>query len=910
MKTRTRVAGAALCGILALVLPASATDYYVATTGSDTDNDGLSAEAPFATIDKAVITATSSADVIHVAAGTYLTGYPDYVAQTDNAKWGPNLKAKLIGEGTTRADVVLESYGTYRTLRMAANSWVENVTIVGEGTWKADKGGAIEMSGGTLTNCVVRDGTAKANGNTSGGNLYINNNAALVTDCDIYGGSATNRGGNVYLDYGLVRNCTIYGGTCLNNIGGNVYQYGGTISNCVIYGGTSKNDGGNVRMNGAGGMMDCVISNGTVQANDKKGANVYMDSTAKMSRCRLVGGTDTYDNNGGSLALGSSTAVAEDCLVEGSHCGGVLMTGTSYLYNSTIVNNENFGCWAWNNNQHFFNVVIYGNASEWNGNLPNNASAEFYGCASSGGARIVTEGNFGVTTISASAFVNFAAGDYHPAAGWWLIDAGVSDPRGAAASTTDLDGNLRASGTIDIGCYEYQKPDMVVHVDGAAYSQVFAPTTVTFSHSTDNSASPENVVYTYDFGDGSTNETTSAATISHEYAAPGVYTIAISAANPVSGESAEMTYDGYVRVASSTIYVTPGNGAGTFPYDTAERGYGNLKTAVQAALDGYTLLLGEGVHATVDQISFSKAIAIRGLGATPEDVIVRNTTATPNTYYHRVLEMNNPTGRIENITIENGCVKNSYGANLRLVAGVVSNCVIRGGLAVADGGLSAGGGVELAGSGILTHCIVTNNTVQGTSSQDAYAGGAVFLPYGAKTAKLLNTLVAYNRYIPSDNEKRGAAGIRFGGGNEQVVVENCTVVSNVVEGSITSGSAGAFCNSWSTTVRNTVFAGNYVTGLGACSSVNFESHMNVVNCAMDDAAWNQYCVSGPVSAMFRNFAAGDFRPLTAGILYNKGIAASVASAVDLAGAPRVYGKAIDIGCYECQHDPATILIVR
>ncbi len=904
---------AALRGAAAALalLPASAlaTDYYVAPDGNDT-YAGTVTNLPFATIDKAVITATSGDDVIHVAPGTYLTGHPEYVAQTDNAKWGPNLKAKLIGEGLAPADVVLQSYGTYRTLRMAAGSWVENVTIVGEVTFQADKGGAIEISGGTLTNCVGRDGTAKANGNTAGGNVYVNHADAIIANCEIYGGSATNRGGNVYLDRGLIYNCTIHDGTCANNIGGNVYQYQGTISNCVIYGGTAKNDGGNVRMNGSGLMVDCVISNGTVQANDKKGANVYMDSTAKMSRCRLVGGADTYDNNGGSLALGSSTAVAEDCLVEGSHCGGVLMTGTSYLYNSTVVNNENFGCWAWNNNQHFFNVVIYGNASEWNGNLPNNASAEFLGCASSSGARIVTDGNFGVTPVSDSAFVDFAGGDYRPAAGSPLIDAGVADPRGAAASTTDLDGNLRASGAIDIGCYEYQKPDMVVHVDGAAYSRVFAPASVTFTHSTDNSASPENVVFTYDFGDGGTNETTSAATISHEYAAPGVYTVAISATNAVSGEFAEMTYDGYVRVASSVVHVTPGNGAGTFPYDTPETGYGNLKTAVQAALDGYTLLLGEGVHETVDQISFSKAIAIRGVGATPEAVVVRNTTATPNTYYHRTMEMNNPTGRIENLTIENGRVKNSYGANLRLVAGVVSNCVIRGGLAVADGGLAAGGGVELAGSGILTHCVVTNNTVSGTSSQDAYAGGAVFLPYGAKTAKLLNTLVAYNRYVPSDNEKRGAAGIRFGGGNEQVVVENCTVVSNVVEGSITSGSAGAFCNSWSTTVRNTVFAGNYVTGLGACSSVNFESHMNVVNCAMDDAAWNQYCVSGPVSAMFRNFAAGDFRPLSGGILYNKGATPSVAASVDLAGADRVMFGRIDVGCYECPFEPATMLIIR
>jgi hypothetical protein len=37
-----------------------------------------------------------------------------------------------------------------------------------------------------------------------------------------------------------------------------------------------------------------------------------------------------------------------------------------------------------------------------------------------------------------------------------------------------------------------------------------------------------------------------------------------------------------------------------------------------------------------------------------------------------------------------------------------------------------------------------------------------------------------------------------------------------------------------------------------------------------------------------------------GLLYNKGNTPSVLPAVDLAGNPRVFGRAIDIGCYECQ----------
>ena len=107
-----------------------------------------------------------------------------------------------------------------------------------------------------------------------------------------------------------------------------------------------------------------VVSGGTNTATsgDKKGANVYMDSSAKISRCHLIGGVHTA-YNGGSLCVYSSSVRVEDCLVEGSECGGVLLGGTSYLYNCTVVDNEPYGVWAWSATQHIFNTIVFGNIS-------------------------------------------------------------------------------------------------------------------------------------------------------------------------------------------------------------------------------------------------------------------------------------------------------------------------------------------------------------------------------------------------------------------------------------------------------------------------------------------------------------------------------------------------------------------
>ena len=86
---------------------------------------------------------------------------------------------------------------------------------------------------------------------------------------------------------------------------------------------------------------------------------------------------------------------------------------------------------------------------------------------------------------------------------------------------------------------------------------------------------------------------------------------------------------------------------------------------------------------------------------------------------------------------------------------------------------------------------------------------------------------------------------------------------------------------------------------------------NFVNCATDDAEpINETCRVGTVATFFTDYAAGDLTPKRGGDIINRGLPVGSAPAVDLAGLPRLAGSAIDIGCYESQGEPATLVVFR
>ena len=943
-----------------------ATDYYVGGENASDDNKGLSAEAPFATVDKAITTATASGDVIHVAPGTYST----------TTQWGPNLIAKLVGEGTTRHDVTIQSAGTYRTLRMAANSWLENVTIVGEGTYKADKGGAIEMSGGTVTNCVIRDGTAYANGNNAGGNIYVSNVAALISNCDIYGGSATNRGGNVYVAGGTVRNCNISNGTCPNNIGGNVYLENGTLSgctltggaagarggsvfmnhasarieNCTVSGGSAATQGGNIFINNTSAVVtnstvsngsagqsggNVYISNGTVvdstisggRANgtswDHGGGNVFADP-GRLTRCVIAGGSLGSNNQGGGIRSRNASTVVEDCLVYGNANGGICLEGKGMHFNNTVVSNAAYGVWGYGSNPGTFaNCIIYGNytengINEWSGNHP--AAADMYNCAF---GQDKLKGSVDVSTYADSvylsddsAFVDYANGNFHIKADSALQDAGTSDSR-ADASALDLDGNPRTSGQVDIGCYEIQKNEMTVSF---AYAEPlehqYAPVTASFTVAAQNVPSGQTPTFTIDFGDGTEPDVTTESAVTHVYAQPGVYTITVTVSASGTAD-ATMTYQDFVALSSQTIYVTKDNSNAAFPYNTPETGYASFAAALADAVDGSEIRVGDGVYEQTAKHVVNKGVTICGNLDNPGAVVLCNTaTAASGQGDKRVMSIDNANALVCGLTLQGGQVYHGNGGNLTISAGMISNCVIRGGVAYADTNaeFGMGAGVAISGSGVVSHCVITNNEVRGEASGKWVQGGAVVFPWGS-SGQLRHCLVAGNRWIVESETANGSAGILYHGSTTGSRVENCTVVANEVVGICgPSCAAGIRCD-WNSVVRNTVIAGNRIGA--AVSNVflaqdgdTWKDGLN--NCVTEDAlpSGNTTCRTAAVDDMFTDYANGDYRPKTIGVLYDKGIDLLVAVAVDLAGKPRVFGKTIDIGCYECQKKPGFAVVVR
>ena len=1073
-------------------------EYFVASDG--TYEGAPEGAVVYTTVDEAITAAENNADVIYVEPGNYST----------TTKWGPNLKAKLIGTGTTRDKVVIRSFGTYRTLRMAVGSWLENVTVVGEGNKKADKGGAVEMNGGTITNCVFKDGYTTGNDvNLEGGNLYIGNASALVVDSLIQNGHATKRGGNVYLNGGTVRSCTIEGGIC-DNVGGNVFIQNGNLEDCIVRSSSSTNDGGGIyiqagtisgcaisnasgkeggtiRMTGgtvtnstilangtttgsgggiymSGGTVDgcyidgeggtmswhggCIyMKNGTVrntvctngvcraagsreggniymengtlenvtladgqcaqdggnlrmaggtatgivctdgvagrsggnicaQANakisestlsggssvnvggnlyaygsvtvdgceifdgvsnadggnirigdnvvvsdskiydgaivtdaEKKGANVYMDGSTKLIRCHMSGGTsfktdgETVGYDRGSVCAYSATTLIQDCLVEGSSCGGILLGTTGNLYGTTIVDNNKYGIWSWKALQVFQNCVIFGNYNgdmsvpkEYSGNQPSGDGSAFQNCAMAANTLSTTTYPT-LVTISRSDFADYANGDYRPAADGALVDAGAKDER-TEASTVDLDGKPRLSDSIDIGCYEYQHPNMTVSFSVPVFDVGYAPATATFTVSAENA--PGDVSYDVNFGDG-TLATYTESQISHVYTASGTYTISVTA---VSGAERSKPMTRTVKIVDKVQRV-------------GEGGHSTIQDALDEAVAGCEVILAAGTYEVSSPIVVNKAVTVSGEGS----VVVRNTVgAASGSTNHRVMDISGG-ALVTGLVIENGSVFNGYGGCIDVTAATVSNCVIRGGTATrGDTGNVGGGGVSLRSNAVLTHCYVTNNVVTGTSTGNGdNAGGAIFIHNDNKPVRILNTLVAGNRYVCTEGAaaKSGAAGILFGGANENSLVENCTIAGNTVEGALSSDSAGLYCTSWSAVFRNNVIAGNFETAKGESgkyTSAKIDTtNCTVTYCVTDDAEplkANMNCSVSTVDEIFKNFAKGDYRPKPKGALFDAGAAPSAVSESDLAGNARVKFEKIDVGCFECQQKLNFSIVLR
>src|SRR5574344_1437963 len=158
---------------------------YVATTGDDAANDGLSAAAPFLTITNAVASLGTDGGTVYVAAGTYtqmtqilLTNAVAVIGSTGNPSDVviSNLQRSSV-KGLTPRDFYLNH----------ASASVQNLTLT-RGWVNGASGGCayIDKAGGVLSNCVVSQGYAYNTYGRAAG-VYLYSATGLVTHCVISG---------------------------------------------------------------------------------------------------------------------------------------------------------------------------------------------------------------------------------------------------------------------------------------------------------------------------------------------------------------------------------------------------------------------------------------------------------------------------------------------------------------------------------------------------------------------------------------------------------------------------------------------------------------------------------------------------------------------------------------------------
>ena len=654
----------------------------------------------------------------------------------------------------------------------------------------------------------------------------LNSAGAVLKDMTVENGDPGGIGGNILIETG-----------------------GGLVQNCVIRGGFAKgnsNGGGGVALR-AGEVCDSIITNNTADTEaeyDHSGAGVFFSLADNNAKAKLSRSIVAYNKSkcahyaavatGGIVVSSSSKGVStiESCTIaynEGSHTGG-LYPGVS----STVVTNCLFTG----------NIASRGSATytDFYKNL-----GKIVQCAFDEGAAIT--GTSGVSGRQA-----FEPGGFVP-----TFDA-------ACVGAAD-DGQ-------DIGAVQHRPvtgPTAYVVVSDVKIAKTVP---VEFSVFATDASGAALESCEWDFGDGSAK--VSGVSVSHAYAAVGVYSP--KATVTVGGVTLVVEAD-KVDVGEKDAYVSAG---------------GDLKTAVDAAYPHSTVHVAPGNYTLSSQqtvfdqndktsIVIDKPIAVVADSADPYATKISETKTSTRLFY-----VKHPDALLAGFTIMKGEVKTGFahGGGLVINCGIVSNCVITG---CKSTGHNTGGAALCSYGGLVTHCIISNNT--STITQYQTNGGAVYMTGGT----VRNTLICNNEGKNNDGYEANVGGVAiFAGGT----LENCTIAGNSGP-----GCGGVWVRKNSATIRNCAIFGN---DSAAASEVDRQvrgTKSNFKYCASTVAfTGGDNCVFGTMAAA--SVQQQNWRPQFGSVSIGAGhVEDWMDGAKDLDGNPMLSDEGkTDAGCWQFQKE--------
>ena len=801
-----------------------------------------------------------------------------------------------------------------------------------------EKADAAIAGGAQSVTIQVADGEYPENGLVVTNAIIIEGNAADRTAVKI--GTTGARVFRIAHADAALKNLTVQNGTVTNKdescAGGNVRLEAGMVTNCVLTGGGNTSEdqekGGNLYISG-GRVIDCLLTSPLVGPG-AYGGSAYITGGV-VSRCIIENTpkTSTWTAFGGGAYM--KGGVIENCLLRGN-CGGrgtlCLDGANAKAVNCTIAGNTPVdysnqgnigGVFVNNTGSSVINCVIFGNGGTARNEWGNGNGARFFNCVST------VENASGVNWTKlpfATRSAYFKDDEFWtPLLGSPMVDGGNDSRYPLDCSQTDLAGKARISGShIDIGCSEFDQSSFSFAATLVSHPSISKGNMVDFVCTAAGAVGT--VTFELDFGDGSSHLVTTDTQISHRFDVVGLFPTRIRAKDETGEYSDWQTLSIPIRVAEADIYVsTEGSdanaGTAAAPFRTITHALATLTNVISSCatdVDGVTVHIADGTYEENALPAIESQVTVDG-NASDRTAVKIGKSGT------RIFRLTDAGAVLKNLTVQNGTVTNAdvayAGGNIRLEAGMVTNCVLTGGSDTVQDG--KGLNLYISG-GIAVDSLLTSPLVKsGTLGPGAYiAGGVVSRCIIEKAAKKTSTWLAIGagaymkggvieNCLLRDNYA-GKGTIYLDDASAKAV--NCTIVNNIEESGVGGGFVGVYVNNASASVVNCVVYGN---GGTASKEWGNKNASRFYSCAFAESAaftGANSTVKDLTDAAFKNYASGDYRPKREGALVNSGTndlySSYATSATDLDGNERISGKSIDIGCWEVSAGLGLRIIVR
>ncbi|MBQ7029228.1 MAG: hypothetical protein IJN32_03190, partial [Thermoguttaceae bacterium] len=402
---------------------------------------------------------------VYVAATGSLTATGVEVAN-NSAKRGGGVSVAKNGTLTLSNSTVVNNIASAAGgggLQLYGQATLTDSTIFGNSS--PTYGGGVNVDAvATIVNCEIVGNTAKYGG---GIHTDATRGVLTLTDSTVADNVATSQGGGLAGGGSETIENVVFSEN-LASQGGGIYASGAlTATGLTIFGNTATDGGGlYVAGTGAATLADSTISNNAA-GETGQGGGLYVVGTGTATLADSTISDNTAAWGGGGIVWGTAT-LTNALVVENTATtsgGGFYVDGTATFRNATIAANEAAGGGGLqvsnDGTTTLYNAIVATNAVSNSNYLHTNDVSDSgtfaaYNTLSSFTSWDAGSNNF-VYNVAQALFADAANGDYRLAPESQALDKGndayAVDASGVALQT-DLAGNARFVGTVDLGAYE------------------------------------------------------------------------------------------------------------------------------------------------------------------------------------------------------------------------------------------------------------------------------------------------------------------------------------------------------------------------------------------------------------------------------------------------------------------------